>query len=285
MSLEVYAEGGNHLCSPCFDSTGRLWVCSKADGGIYRVSEGQLHEELNSGGQPHGLAFDGGDAMHIADVSEQALVRVDDTEEGTRELRCLIGEHDGAPLRGPSAVAIPANQKKYFTDSGALGDSTLANRRGGVYVMDPAAGNTVRALLPDGLAHPCALCVCPKSGAVYCAEMLANRVLRFVEHPAGAYHCSVFAQLAGTLGPSCLDCDGEGNLYVGHYELRSCAAQGRVTVMRPTGEEFAQLAIPGAELTGLCFDASRERMYVTEASEGKIWQYTVPQQVVNPEDP
>lgn len=50
---------------------------------------------------------------------------------------------------------------------------------------------------------------------------MANRVLRFFQQPAGVYHSSVFHQFSGGVGPSCLAIDnGNGNLYVGHYEVR-----------------------------------------------------------------
>jgi hypothetical protein len=58
---------------------------------------------------------------------------------------------------------------------------------------------------------------------------MANRVLRFVQRPAGVYHSSVFHQFSGRLGPSALAVDADGNLYVARYDFsggcwRVCAA-------------------------------------------------------------
>ena len=55
----------------------------------------------------------------------------------------------------------------------------------------------------------------------YVAEMMNNRILRFFQQPPGVYHGSVFCQLAGSVGPSCLAIDSVGNLYVGQYDLKS----------------------------------------------------------------
>jgi len=283
MALEVVTEGGAHLCSPCFDATGQLWVCSKGDGGVYRVVERELAEELNSGGQPYGMAFDSSGVLHIADAAEQSLVQATETEGGGRELSVRVADFDGAPLRGPSSVYVDQpTQRIFFTDSGPLGETTLGAPRGGVFVVE--SGNTVRPLIADGLAHPCAVCVCPKTGAVYCAELLANRLLRFVEQPEGVYHGSVFFQFSGGMGPSCIDCDPDGNIWVGHYEPRASKQEGRISKITLGGEESARLALPGSEITGMCFDQGRERLYITEAAEGKLWRYTLPQQAVNADE-
>ena len=54
----------------------------------------------------------------------------------------------------------------------------------------------------------------------FVAEMMANRVLRFFQQPTGVFHASVFHQLSGGVGPSCLTLDAAGNLYVGQYDVK-----------------------------------------------------------------
>ena len=54
----------------------------------------------------------------------------------------------------------------------------------------------------------------------YVAEMMKNRVLRFFKKPGGHYHGSVFIQLSGGVGPSCLTLDAQGSLYIGQFETR-----------------------------------------------------------------
>lgn len=52
--------------------------------------------------------------------------------------------------------------------------------------------------------------------------MMANRIIRFFQQPAGVFHASVFHQFSGGVGPSCLVLDNSvnENLYVGHYEVK-----------------------------------------------------------------
>ena len=49
---------------------------------------------------------------------------------------------------------------------------------------------------------------------------MENRVLRFFKRPGGHYHGSVFYQLSGGVGPSCLALDAQGSLYIGQFETR-----------------------------------------------------------------
>lgn len=50
--------------------------------------------------------------------------------------------------------------------------------------------------------------------------MMTNRILRFFQHPVGVFHGSVFYQMSGGVGPSCLAIDKSGNLYVGQYNVK-----------------------------------------------------------------
>ena len=54
----------------------------------------------------------------------------------------------------------------------------------------------------------------------YVAEQMKNRVLRFFQRPEGVYHGSVFHQLSGGVGPSCLALDEQGVLYIGQFEIK-----------------------------------------------------------------
>lgn len=51
------------------------------------------------------------------------------------------------------------------------------------------------------------------------AELLANRIVRFVQRPANVYHMSVFYQFSGRMGPSAIAIDEDGNLYVARYDF------------------------------------------------------------------
>ena len=124
-------------------------------------------------------------------------------------------------MQGPSAVAFDNNGTLYFTDSGALGETTLGNPKGSVfYISGPESAQILRPLALECLAHPCGIAASARGQAVYVAEMMRNRVLRFAQRPAGVFHLSVFCQMSGGLGPSCLALDETTEtLYVGKYDF------------------------------------------------------------------
>ena len=69
---------------------------------------------------------------------------------------------------------------------------------------------------------------------------LQNRLLRLVQRPAGVYHCSVFHQFSGCLGPSGMARDPQGNLYVTRYDFASkdegVTKQGVISKVSPEGK-------------------------------------------------
>ena len=107
----------------------------------------------------------------------------------------------------------------------------------------------------------------------YVAEMMTNRLLRFVQQPAGVYHASVFYQFSGMLGPSSLTCDRNGNLYVGRFDLSSCSSRGVVSIISAEGESVADLSVPGAEVTGVALSKDETELFVTEASSNTIFRF------------
>ncbi len=106
--------------------------------------------------------------------------------------------------------------------------------------------------------------------------MMQNRLLRFVQRPAGIYHFSVFHQFAGGLGPSCVACGPDGRIYVGTYDVGGGAiciklnryssntrlvhkflasdANGRIYILAPSGAIEHVLEVPGQEITGICIE-------------------------------
>ena len=79
------------------------------------------------------------------------------------------------------------------------GGTTLASPKGSVFCISPD-GRLLQPLALQCLAHPSGLAVSPDEQALYVCETMANRVLRFVQKPAGVFHFSVFYQFSGGLG-------------------------------------------------------------------------------------
>ena len=178
--------------------------------------------------------------------------------------------------QGPNSVVFDADENMFFTDSGPFGETTLSNPSGSLFavVASPEGGQVLKPIALETLAHPTGLCLSPTGASIFVAEMMTNRLLRFVQRPAGVYHCSVFHQFSGKLGPSSLACDRSGNLYVGRYDIAGCSETGTVTVLSPDGAVLAELSVPGPEVTGVTLNDAHTELYVTEASANTVYRFT-----------
>lgn len=97
--------------------------------------------------------------------------------------------------------------------------------------------------------------------------MMQNRLLQLFQKPKGIYHCSVFYNFSGGIGPSCIACDPLGRLFVGSYEIG--LETGTIYVLSPSGELIRRLHVSGSEVTGLVVK-DRTQLYVTEASTNSL---------------
>ena len=82
-------------------------------------------------------------------------------------------------------------------------------------------------------------------------DLTTNRVLRFVQRPAGVSHRLVFYQFSGGLGPSAVAVDSSGNLYVTRYDFAAPGRKGVVSVISAAGIATSAAVFFGAGLVGL----------------------------------
>ena len=112
------------------------------------------------------------------------------------------------------------------------------------------------------------------------AEQMANRVLRFVQKPAGVHHFAVFHQFSGRFGPRALACDPRtGLLFVARYDVAQFSSSGKgvVSVLHPDGGLVADIGdIPGPEVSGLCLSPDGTELYITEESTRSVYVCPVP---------
>jgi len=183
-----------------------------------------------------------------------------------------VSEYEQKPLKGPTALMLDSRGSMYFCDSGPLGETTLASPRGSVFFISHD-GQLLQPLALESLAHPSGLALAPDESTLYVTEMLANRVLRFVQRPAGVSHCSVFPPFSGGLGPSAIAVAKRGHLSVARYAFAAPDRKGVVSVISAAGKLVQDIEAPAAELTGITFDRSQGTVFVSEASTGSVCSF------------
>lgn len=182
-------------------------------------------------------------------------------------------EYESAQFLGPhSACMAPQSGLLYFTDSGPLGETSLANPRGSVFVVNP----TTQLLIPlalNCLAYPSGIALSPDERVVYVAETTKNRILRFTQSPPTVYHCSVFHQFSGRFGPTAVCVSSQGDIFVAHFDFADNADNGRVVVIDSEGEVSAIMSVPGPEITGLCLTPDERYLLITEGSTNSLYRH------------
>jgi len=189
------------------------------------------------------------------------------------QLSEFVKEYEARPFKGPSAMLLDSAGNMFFTDSGPLGETTLQGPKGSIFLIS-ADGQLLQPLLLEALAHPSALALGLDERVIFVAEKMQNRLLRLVQRPAGVYHCSVFHQFSGFLGPSGIARDPQGNLYVTRYDFASAGVtkQGCISKISPEGKLLEEIATPAPELTGICISPQQDALFVTEASTNVVYR-------------
>lgn len=282
-SIAVVAHHDCPVSSPIFCGADLFTISTTGE--IFRYSGNIEGDDLqveawgSSSGQPSGLAFDASGAAYVCDAAHQAIFRISRVEEEQspprQEVEPYVREYEREALLGPHSVAIAQESGMvYFTDSGPLGDTGISNPRGSVYAIQ-ASTQLLIPLTLHSLAYPTGVCLSPDGNVLYVAEMCKNRVLRYARRPASVYHCSVFHQLSGRLGPSALCCAQNGDLYIAHYDFGENSENGRILVLDQEGEVSAIMSVPGPEITGLCISPDERYLIITEATTASVYRHAL----------
>lgn len=257
---------GNDVCCPFFDNQGLLHVILQDAGEIIMIdSAGRVKRIHSTSGQPSGAVFDSAGTLYVSDFAHGAVLAVQ--RNGEQDI--VVEVYEDKPLKGPNSITMDSKGTVFFTDSGPLGETGLHSPVGSLYMItNSLSGKILKPITLGTLAYPSGIALSPDGKFIYLAEMMTNRVLRFFQRPAGVYHGSVFYQLSGGVGPSCIVCDSSGTLYVGLFDVKEAATQGRVLVLSPTGSLLSTILTPGAEISGLAIKDNM--LYITEKSSGSI---------------
>jgi gluconolactonase len=228
---------------------------------------------LNTGGIPVALAFGPDAALYVTDEGRRSIVRVGPDGVVTDVITHWCGE----VINGPNDLAFDPDGNLYFSDPWT---SSPANPIGAVYGHDAATGELHR--LDDGMWFPNGVVI--GDGVLLVAETFRRTVwayeLRgggragdrrpFCElpdvpgRPAGPAEAAALG-VDHVCGPDGMALDADGHLYVAHY------GSGAVFVFDAAGREVDRLAVPGRDLTNVCFAGDQlDRLVVTIDDTGTV---------------
>lgn len=260
-SLFIQDLGKGDLCSPFFSDAGDLHVILQKSGEILSVNQfGQTTKKYSTGGQPSSACFHPETGrLLVADFAHGSVLSL--ATDGQQDH--VVGVYEDKPLKGPSSITMSAGSI-FFTDSGALGETGLHSPTGSLFCV--TASQILKPVSLGNLASPTGIACHGKF--IYVAEMMTNRVLRFFQQPEGVYHGSVYYQLSGGVGPSCLAVDAQGSLYIGVYDVRESSTNGTVIIVNSSGKHVGTITTQGPEISGLAINSNI--LYITERSTGSI---------------
>ena len=267
-AVPFISDVAGNICCPFFDKAGQLHVLLQEAGEIASISSTKELRRIHStGGQPSGAAFDHNGVLYVTDFAHAAVLVVQDT--GDQEV--IVGTYEDKPLIGPNSIIYTRDGTVFFTDSGPFGETGFHNPTGSLYMISNGGGTQMlRPVSLENLANPCGVAVSPDGKFVYVAEMMNNRILRFFQKPDGVYHCSVFYQLQGRVGPSSIAVDKQGCLYIGHYDIANSTMEGQVLCISQNGELLNTIVTTGPEVSGLAI--YKNTLYITEISTGSVFK-------------
>jgi len=236
----------------------------------------------NSSGQPQGLEFDNHGVAFVCDTAHQAIFRIMcvKTDDGVprQEIEPYVREYEQSQFLGPNSLCLSRQTGMlYFTDSGPFGETSLQNPRGSVFAINPSTQLLIPLCL-NTLAHPSGVALSSDEKNIYVAETAMNRILRFTQHPPGVFHCSMFYQLSGRLGPTALAVSSSGDLYAAHFDFSDNTDVGRIVIINPDGELVGQIHAPGPEITGICLTPDERHLIIAERSSTSLYRHLLPQQ-------
>lgn len=274
--MHRWATMSSAITAPCFGPNGNLIVCT----GSGDIVEFELNSNENKlpkakiilqiDGQPNCALFKDKNEMIICDPSSQSLL-IKNLDNNDNKISILCNEYENELFRGPSHCIIDSKGNKYFTDSGPLfGDTSIQSSKGSLFMINNKG--ILKPLAFKCLSQPTDLIFSPNEKCLYVLEMMKNRILRFVKTNHETWIYSVFYQFNGTIGPTGIDIDSHGNLFVTRFEYKGLNnTSGYLSIIKPSGKLIKEIKTITPEITGIAYDKNSNIIYITEISTNSIF--------------
>lgn len=264
------------MCPTIFED--KLYFISYNSGEIYSIEinnpEGYI-SAVNTGGQPSAFVYDPSDVFYVTDFAHRAVMNVDSKGEN----RIICAEYEMKNFLGPSSIVRSRFGNIFFTDSGPIGETSIAKPNGAIYQLEFKLNTYILVpIVEKGLAYPCGIAFSPTEKYLYVCEFSANRIIRLTENPKNVYQVSVFYQFNGKMGPKSICVSKQKNyLFVGlfDYPCNDEPQNGIIAVINQMGELVEQISIPEPDITGLCLSPDEKILYVTVGSASTIYSIDV----------
>ena len=258
------------------DKDGNLFAACQT-GHIYSIIDRQCQELYYTGGQPTSIIFESNNTAYIADMAHQRILCHTETE-GRVEVTEIVKDYEGKPLLGPNCLALNEhNNYLYFTDSGPLGETSMASPLGNIFACDLDL-LVLKPIALKCLAYPNGIAISHDGKCIYVAETSLNRVLRIVQSPPGVHHLSVFFQFSSRLGPSAIAVSENGFIYVANFDFSDYSKNGIISILSPDGTLVNFFTVASApEITSLQFSKVKPNtLYITEATNSTCYKVSIP---------
>lgn len=269
--VSLLVSGFDSPEGPCFDTEGNLYFVNWLSSSVMRRTPGgAVSEFFNTGGIPAGLAFHADGSLYVADEGDNihGILRI---AGGAGEI--VVNTYQGQPLNGANDLVFDRNGVLYFSDPWR---SSAANPIGGFYRL---FSEGALEQIDTGLQFPNGVAISPSGDAVYLAETIPNRILRYAIGSDGSIgqreHWADMPRVTfpgdgdddlPTGGPDGMAFDEAGNLYVAYY------GGGRVVIFAPDGSQAGEILVPGASVTNIAFGGpGRRTAVITDVATASVY--------------
>ena len=240
------------LVNPREDSQGQLYVCCECGDLLNFNEDGNYSTFSILGGMPRCIWFNSSNNLiYIADLMNKVVYEKGLDKE--KEMNLIFKDYCGVSLKGPTSI-VGSNDDDYIivTDAGLFGSSGVNNPNGSIYLYD-IINNVLRPIILNNLSYPCDIYHDKEDNIFYVCDMLSNRILRLIQSPKGVFHTSVFYTFNGKLGPSAINMDDMGNIYVSRSDFFGKKNKdGIISIISKEGSLIGEIIVEGySEINGL----------------------------------